>query len=451
MRIRLWINILLLITCFQWARGQTAAKIDSTVEEEKGTVTIIVKPGQHESLFKKSKVRYTILFKNTYAEEQEGKVLIEVKTDKGKLIYSNTYDVNIPVNSLRSIYCKYNIPQSGFYELTVTANLTSYDDTIKTVFGVKPLEYQTPLCKPTDFDQFWMNTKKELATVNPQYKITLDEAQSNASHHVYLVEMLSLNKVKVHGWLTIPRVTGKYPVMLGLPGYKVVLKPLYADDFVTFQFNVRTGSTELNDMPSSESDFVLYNIHDRDKYIYRGVYMDCVRALDFLTDNNDLSIDRTRIVAVGGSQGASLALVLAALDSRVKACVVDNPIYCDMHNVVEISGKKFPYNWPLNRFKEYMEKNVTYSYKPILNVMDYYDPQNFAPMVNCPVLLGLGLLDKIAPPASIFAMFNKLTPTCRKQSEYYCFYKLAHEVTLRHKKFQNQWLLEKLAHPMKEY
>ena len=83
--------------------------------------------------------------------------------------------------------------------------------------------------------------------------------------------------------------------------------------------------------------------------------------------------------------------------------------------------------------------------KTILNTMDYYDPQNFTPMIQCPVLLGLGLLDKLAPPATIFAAYNKLTDEVKRNSETYSFYHLAHEVTTRHRKFQNQWLLEKLV------
>jgi cephalosporin-C deacetylase len=37
---------------------------------------------------------------------------------------------------------------------------------------------------------------------------------------------------------------------------------------------------------------------------------------------------------------------------------------------------------------------------------EYYDPANFAPRINCPVLVGLGLLDEVAAPSSIFAIVN---------------------------------------------
>ena len=412
---------------------------------EENTFKIIIKAKQKESLFKHNKVKYLIKLVNNYNEQQDGYIIVEVKTDRGKSILGTRYDVSIPPKTTYYLKPKFNLKDPGFYDLWVTAELTSYDDTIRNVFGFKPKEIKTSPHKPADFNDFWATALKELSTVNPAYSVKLDSAQTTYSHKVYLVTMKSLGGVVVHGWLTVPKVWGFYPVLVGLPGYKVVLKPLYGDDFITFQFNIRASKAKGDPIQDKEWDYTLFNIDNKDNYIYRGAYMDCIRAIDFLCNNKDLGIDTSRIAVSGGSQGGALAFVTAGLDHRVKACIADNPIYCDMHNLIEISERRVPIEWPINRYKEYLHQSPHYSMKTILNTMDYYDPQNFTPMIQCPVLLGLGLLDKLAPPATIFAAYNKLSDDVKRNSETYSFFHLAHEVTTRHRKFQNQWLLEKLV------
>jgi len=414
-------------------------------KKEDNTFSILIKAKQKESLFKHNKVKYQIKLVNNYNEQQDGYVDVEVKTDRGKRIQGLRYEVSVPPKTTCILKPKFSLKDPGFYDLWVTAELTSYDDTIRNVFGFKPTEINTTSHKPADFNDFWNTALTELKAVPPAYSIKLDSAQSTVSHKVYLVTMKSLDGVVVHGWLTVPKVWGFYPVLVGFPGYKVVLKPLYGDDFVTFQFNIRSAKPKGETTLDKEWDYTLLNIDDKDNYIYKGAYMDCIRAIDFLYANKELGIDTSRIAVSGGSQGGALALVTAALDHRVKACITDNPIYCDMHNLIEISERRVPIEWPINRYKEYLQQSPHYSMKTILNTMDYYDPQNFTPMIQCPVLLGLGLLDKLAPPATIFAAYNKLTDEVKRNSETYSFYHLAHEVTTRHRKFQNQWLLEKLV------
>ncbi len=410
---------------------------------------IVIKASQKESLFKTSKVKYLIKLVNKNSEAQEGTVKIEVRTDKGKLVSGIKYEVSVAPNSTTYLKPKFTIKDPGFYDLWVTAGLSSYDDTIRNVFGVKAKSLNTTVHKPDDFMDFWNNALKELRGVDPKYSIRVDSAQSTSSHNVYLVTMHSIGGAIVHGWLSVPKVAGHYPVLVGLPGYKVILKPLYGDEFITFQFNIRSSKPKGEVLQDKEWDYTLINIDNKDNYIYRGAYMDCIRAIDFLYTFRDFGVDTSRIAVSGGSQGGALALVVAALDHRVKACIADNPIYCDIHNLLEISEKRNPIEWPVNRYKSYLQQSPGLTMKNILNTMDYYDPQNFTPMIQCPVLLGLGLLDKLAPPATIFAAYNKLNDAVKEKSETYSFYRLAHEVTTRHRKFQNQWLLEKLAFPYK--
>lgn len=418
--------------------------------KEKPTETIDVKiiPLKKDALFNSvHPVAYFINVHNHYKTRQEGKIGVEIKSSVGTIVTLQKIDFSVKANKFKNIEYMIPVDKPGFYDIIITLNLTDYDDTIRNVFGYKTNEINTAVHKPADFDQFWEKSINQLSHIAPEYRVEEDPDRSTFSHKVYDVKMVSLGGVMVHGWLTVPRIRGAYPVLVGLPGYKVILQPLYAEDFVTFQFNIRSAKATGEIVSDKESDYTLYDIDDKDKYIYRGAYMDCIRAIDFLSNYKDqyLGIDPNRIVLSGGSQGGALALVIAGLDHRVKACIADNPIYCDIHNLISISEKRNPVEWPVNRYKEYLQKSPYLNMRSIANTMDYYDPQNFTPMIQCPVLLGLGLLDKLAPPVTIIAAFNKLSSATMQKSETYSFNNLAHEVTLRHRKFQSQWVLEKLA------
>jgi cephalosporin-C deacetylase len=123
----------------------------------------------------------------------------------------------------------------------------------------------------------------------------------------------------IRGWLTIPNDRPKkIPVKYRLPGYVVKMEPsLDDDDFAVFNLNVR-GNGNSADAINTHGEYNLYNIENRDQYVYRAVYMDCVRGLDFLCSQNGLDLDTTRIMVDGASQGGGLAIALAALDKRVK-------------------------------------------------------------------------------------------------------------------------------------
>jgi cephalosporin-C deacetylase len=439
-------------TVFGAAAFSTHINSDKGSKKEKLTETMDVKiiPQRKNGLFDaKNHVKYKVTIFNYYKSNQEGKVTIEVKTDKGGVVGISESDIKIKGGSRKSIDYEIPVNDPGFYDLIFKINTNDYDDTIRNVFGYKPLEINTPVHKPEDFEEFWRNTLKELRGIDPEYSVKLDPIQSTVSHSVYYVQMKSLDGVTIHGWLTVPKIPGKYPTMIGLPGCKVVLTPLYADDFVLFLLNIRDSKAEGEEILEKETDFALYNIENKEKYIYRGVYMDCIRAIDFLFAYKDLGlgIDTSRISLVGGSQGGALAFITSALDHRVKACVADNPIYCDIHNLIPIQQVTTPVEWPTKAYKEYLQKSPGLTMKNIMNTLDYFDPQNFMPMIKCPILLGLGSLDKLAPPATIFTTYNKLSESVKKKSEVHCFSYLAHEVAIKHRHFQNQWTLEKLVYP----
>ena len=257
--------------------------------------------------------------------------------------------------------------------------------------------------------------------------------------------MQSYDNLAIRGWLVVPQDGKKFPVHYRVPGYVVALKPnMDNDDYITFDINVR-GNGNSNDAISIGTDnYALVNIQDKNKYIYRGVIMDCLRGMDFLYSHSKLGIDTSKIFVEGGSQGGALALISAALDKRIKILTMQVPLYSDIRDDEQISASYTVPIFPFKVFRKYQEAHPYFTWDKFYGTWDYYDPQNFADKVKCPVLMGIGLLDQVCPPYCSMALFNHISS---KNKEFLCSPNTTHEVEYSYFRFQNMWLREQLRIP----
>ncbi|MCX6298504.1 MAG: acetylxylan esterase [Bacteroidetes bacterium] len=427
--------------------------------EEEGDIQVIMKPEKADGIFKgKKPIVYNVLVKNTHTDTQEGTISYTVKDAvKGVLWTEKIYDVKLAKKS--SKHMQFIIPapeQPGLYNIDLTINTTSYEDTTRHSFGYEIDYINSPLHKPADFDAFWNDALQELAKINPAYQITEAPEKTTAEYKVYKVEMNSLENVKIFGWLTIPKtwIKGKkFPVVVIYPGYQVMMNPLFFYDYIGLSLNVRGMDKKSEAYPIPDGEEILtYNIQEKEKYIYRGIYMDCIRGIDFLFANEHLGFDLNRITVLGGSQGASLALVVAALKNKIiNTCIADVPIYCDMHMNLEmepqIKEEAFTFKY-INRFLN--KQAGVFTKEQFLQNFSYFEVQNFIPQINCSVLMAAAFKDALAPASTVFCGFNKLNPKVRQKSEIYTFPDLAHEIPDVHNLFKTIWMTEKLANRIKK-
>ncbi len=302
-------------------------------------------------------------------------------------------------------------------------NVSDYDDTTRRVFGIKPDEIQSQHGRPADFDSFWQNTKADLAAVKPDFKMTEQPGQETENRKVYLVEMRSLDNITIRGWLTIPKSSlksKKFTTFLALPGYQVDLKPMLGqdDDIAIFSLNVRGQGNSRDVIHPKRLDYISLNVEDKNKYVLRGAIMDCIRAIDFIYSRPEL--DPKRIEISGGSMGGFLAAAVAGLDNRAQLISSQNPILSDIRNLTDQE------DWPMYDLRKYAgEKGVKFD--KVLNNLDYFDIKNFAQNIQTPILLGIGLLDHLAPPNNEYAFYNRIP---RKYRDIMVFKDLGHEVPM---------------------
>jgi cephalosporin-C deacetylase-like acetyl esterase len=110
--------------------------------------------------------------------------------------------------------------------------------------------------------------------------------------------------------------------------------------------------------------------------------------------------DGKTLVVMGGSQGGMQSLMTAALHPKITAALANVPAGCDMlgPEVGRSSG------WPQWYFSVDGKDP-----QQVREASRYYDIANFTPLIKCPVLVGLGLLDETCPPAGILAAVNQIT------------------------------------------
>ena len=254
--------------------------------------------------------------------------------------------------------------------------------------------------------------------------------------------MISLGEVTLHCWLTVPRLPGKYPLMVAIPGYKQKIKSLFADEQAIFCVNVRS----VNDLVKKdlligeEKELCVANIVDKKDYVYRGAIMDCLRSVDFIFSHSyEMGIDTSRVVLSGGSQGGALSLITASLDHRLSLCETENPVFCDFHNYFAIASTKTPNEFP---FIYYRLTKIPWA--NLLKTLDYFDVQNFVPNIKCPCMFAIGTRDPIAPPNCIYAAYNKLTDKTKRMSEINVL-NIGHETTREYLALKNLWIDENIV------
>jgi cephalosporin-C deacetylase len=423
-------GLLSLLTFNKAEAGGIKSPIDGEVSTE-------VKIHDSEGIFNGT-ASFTFSVKNTLHNEQSGTVSYLVTTEKGEKVTSKTIDVKIGSNSFENY--DFSIPnlQTGFYKINFMINVSDYDDTTRRAFGIRPKEIQSAYSRPADFDEFWQKTKDELAKVKPDFKLIPLPKMNSEDREVYEIQMRSLDNYLIKGYLTMPKTKNKnrkFSVLLGLPGYQVDLAPMLGTDpdLAIITLNTRGQGTSRGQINTRRDEFLTYRIESREKYVMRGVIMDCVRCVDFIYSQPNLRHDN--ILATGGSMGGYLAIALAGVDNRVNLASAQNPILCDIRGLV---GEV---DWPVSSFKKYAATQPGLTMQKMLNNLDYFDGRNFAVNVKCPFLMGIGLLDPFAPPNNEYATYNVVPGRKRIM----VFKDLSHEISPKYKELEGRWMRDAFA------
>ncbi|WDF56353.1 acetylxylan esterase [Mucilaginibacter sp. KACC 22063] len=412
-----------------------AKRITAIFEDD---IVFTAKPAKKEAIFGSGeRIVYDVELKNNTNNDQKGNVGYTIYSWKDQVLKQDSVHVKLDKNGKKSISLRMPSQSAGMYKLNITVNVTDYDDTIRRVFAVDPKKIKSDFAKPGDFDGFWQTTIDTLARTPMQAKVTLQPSMERDGISCYLVELHSYGNVVIRGWLTIPKehkIKDKLAVWLVLPGYGPRgVKPIYGtSDLAVLAINVRGVGNSRDRINPTEEAYVSVGVESKWKYIYRGVIMDCMRAVDYIASRPDF--DQDNILCSGASMGGYLSIAVSSLDKRIKLCSANNPVFCDYRSLV---GSK---EWPMKSFVKYgRERRV--GLDRILNTLDYYDLKNFAPNLQCKALIGIGLLDNLAPAYNEYVMLGNL----KNNYKLFVYPELAHEVPPEIYSYLSKWMMDQFG------
>ena len=275
--------------------------------------------------------------------------------------------------------------------------------------------YKPELTKQGDFDEFWDRTLAEAAEypLNPKlvpHDYPIKEVEVfNAYYDGY-------KGAQINGWYILPRNRDrktKLPVIVHYHGYTGNKGQVHEflkwtiQGYAVLSVNAR-GQGGATPDPAVYSQggitgWMTLGILDKEQYYYRGAYIDCVRALDFVCGREE--IDAGRIGLYGGSQGGGLTIAVAALDSRPKFAMPIYPYLCHYRRALEMY-QEGPYREFFDYFRRFDPEMKTE--EAVFETLSYFDGMNLAPRIKCPVLMAATLRDLICPPSTQFAAYNHI-------------------------------------------
>lgn len=382
------------------------------------------------------KPQITVHIENPNAAKVTVGVKVKISTDTKKAVTEVLDSVEVP--GKQSIDHIVTTPENlapGFYRAVCFVNGKSARSF---VFGIDPFDIKSEPDMQPDFTQFWEDTKTQLAGVEMKAVLTEITAKSSATRKVYLVEMYSVpdglsgDPVKIRGYYCEPTDGQKHPVIMHFYGYDTQgSKALcecpaggsskYAEFYLSHRgqyLNNRPASTKnpgiTEDCENIYGDWFAYHFGDKDSYYYRGAFMDCVRAVDFMASRE--TSDMSHLFAEGSSQGGALCYAAAALSNYPFTAIAPNVAflgdYPDYFKIVDWPGSTAKAN------KGTMTDEQMYAF------LSYFDTKNLATRISCAVLGTSGLQDGTCPPHTNIAPYNIIQDP---NKEYHFYPEMQHD------------------------
>jgi cephalosporin-C deacetylase len=269
--------------------------------------------------------------------------------------------------------------------------------------------YKPPLTREPDFAGFWAET------LGSARRIPLEPELEPADYPADGIEIsrasfAGWDGARVTCWYLRPSGTGPFPGLVFYHGYSGSRGAIYdylgwaSQGYAVLTVDCRGQNGDTNDTtvyPSGHSTgWMTLGITRRDTYYYRGVFVDCVRALDFMESRPE--VDRSRIGVTGISQGGGLTLAVAGLDRRPKVAMPDVPYLCNYPRALDCTDQR-----PYNELIDYLRSHPGQE-EQVFTTLSYFDSMNLAADISCPTLVSVGLLDQVCPPSTVFSAFNQI-------------------------------------------
>lgn len=303
--------------------------------------------------------------------------------------------------------------------LKMTLDGKTYQHHVKVGFSADKIQPFTQ--EPKDFWTFWQQQLEENRKMPMHYTKEFVAEMSNERVDCYRLKIdIDRQRHAFYAYLLMPKGAGKAscPVVLTPPGAGVktikdgTARRFYPESgFIRLAIEIHGLNPTMTDQQWNEinaafnnrdNGYLRQNLESREQYYMRHVYLGLVRCIDVLTSLPEW--DGRNVFVQGGSQGGALALIAAALDSRITGCCANHPALSDMAAGAAGLTSGYPH---------FTKESGAYS-EACMKVLPYYDVVNFARHIKTPVYMTWGYNDDTCPPTTSYAVWNVMT--CEKES-----------------------------------
>jgi cephalosporin-C deacetylase len=256
-----------------------------------------------------------------------------------------------------------------------------------------------PLNRPVDFFEFWSQTIDELDRTPPM--VERQAAGARAGLELERLAFASLGNARIHGYLLRWADDAPRPLVVHGHGYGGRSTPRWRwarAGLNVVGVDVRGWGRSRAALPSpSRWGWVLTGIESPERHALRGAVCDYLRAVRVGRELLGTAVART--VLEGTSFAGGLALMAEALVGVADLVAVAVPTFgwAEGRRLLASSGSAGEIN-------RYLARRPEHAAEDLMVVLRYFDPMNFAGLVGCPTLVGVGLVDEVVPAPTVLAI-----------------------------------------------
>ncbi|MBN2557439.1 MAG: acetylxylan esterase [Clostridia bacterium] len=278
---------------------------------------------------------------------------------------------------------------------------------------------------PPDIDRYWDDAIDEMKSVDPNIEL-VPAAFEWPGVKCYDMFFTGVRGARIYAKLLKPEnpPEEKNPAILRFHGY-------YGDSggwheylgfalagFSVAAMDVRGQGGRSEDSGGYVGTTIKGNIvrgldGDKHNLMFRHIFLDCAQLSGILMAMDD--VDEDRVGCWGNSQGGALTIACAALEPRIKKAAPLHPFLCDYKRVWDMDLDVAAYDELRYYFRSFDPEHLREA--EIFEKLGYIDLVNIAKRIKADVLCGIGLLDDICPPSTVFAAYNNMT--CKKEIKVY--------------------------------
>ena len=280
---------------------------------------------------------------------------------------------------------------------------------LRSYYGINPC--------PGNFDDYWTRGLRELDATPPEAELVPSTECVPADADCFDLWFTGVGGARIYAKYIRPKEAAKpHPAVLQFHGYggnsgDWTEKLHWAlEGYAIAAMDCRGQGGKSEDRGGVKGTTIRGQIvrgladPDPDKLLFRQVFLYTVQLARVVMGFAE--VDAGRVGCFGLSQGGALSLACAALEPRIRRSAPVYPFLCDYQRVWEMDLAEQAYEELRIYFRHFDPTHERA--EEIFTKLGYIDVQHLAPRIRADVLMFTGLMDKICPPSTQFAAYNKI-------------------------------------------